>query len=132
MNAVLRSVGAGLVLGALLVAPAWAQMAPTGVQKVMTSKGEVWADANGMTLYTYDRDTEANKSTCAGNCANNWPPLMAEAAAMGMGDWSIADRPDGSKMWAFKGKPLYLWARDTARGDVTGDGVGGVWHIATP
>jgi predicted lipoprotein with Yx(FWY)xxD motif len=32
---------------------------------------------------------------------------------------------------AFKGKPLYTWAKDTkARGDKTGDGVNNIWHVA--
>jgi predicted lipoprotein with Yx(FWY)xxD motif len=33
-------------------------------------------------------------------------------------------------MWAYEGWPLYLWVKDTKPGDVTGDGVGGVWHAA--
>lgn len=133
MTSLLRAAAAGIVLGALAIAPAMAQQTPTGIQKVATSKGEVWADAKGMTLYTYDRDTERNKSTCVAACATNWPPLMAAATDRGAGDWSIADRPDGTKMWALKGKPVYLYARDMAKGDVTGDGAGGgVWKLAKP
>ena len=45
---------------------------------------------------------------------------------------SVVKRDDGSMMWAYKGKPLYLWAKDTKAGDVTGDGVNQIWHIATP
>ena len=41
-------------------------------------------------------------------------------------------REDGSKQWAYKGKPLYTWAKDAKPGDVTGDGVNNVWHIAQP
>jgi hypothetical protein len=37
---------------------------------------------------------------------------------------------DGTKMWAYKGWPLYYWYEDMAAGDVKGDGVGGVWHLA--
>ena len=33
-------------------------------------------------------------------------------------------------MWAYKGWPLYYWFKDTMAGDITGDGVGGVWHLA--
>jgi predicted lipoprotein with Yx(FWY)xxD motif len=32
--------------------------------------------------------------------------------------------------WAYNGRPLYLWQKDKKPGDVTGDGVGGVWHVA--
>ena len=40
---------------------------------------------------------------------------------------------DGSKQWAYKGKPLYTFAKDTKPGDVTGDGfLNGAWHLAMP
>ena len=55
---------------------------------------------------------------------------MAAADAVADGDFTIVDRTDGTKMWAFKGMPLYLWIKDTKPGDTTGDGVGGVWHTA--
>ena len=46
------------------------------------------------------------------------------------GDFTLVERKDGTKQWAYKGQPLYLWVNDKALGDMTGDGVGGVWHIA--
>src|SRR6204780_1251749 len=64
-------------------------------------------DAKGMSLYTFDNDKEPNKSACAGNCLNNWPVLKADAADKDMGDWKVITRDDGSKQWAYKGKPLY-------------------------
>ncbi len=96
-----------------------------------TAKGKVLADARGMTLYTFDRDG-AGTSACTGQCAQNWPPLLAPADAKPMGSWTIITRPDGGKQWAYKGKPLYGWARDGKPGDVTGDGVNNVWRVATP
>jgi len=45
-------------------------------------------------------------------------------------DWSVIAREDGSKQWAYKGKPLYLWVKDHKPGDATGDGFRGVWHVA--
>jgi predicted lipoprotein with Yx(FWY)xxD motif len=90
---------------------------------------EVLTDANGMTLYTYDKDT-AGVSNCYDKCAVNWPPLFATDGAAAEGDFTIVDRTDGTKMWAFKGMPLYLWIKDTKPGDTTGDGVGEVWHTA--
>jgi predicted lipoprotein with Yx(FWY)xxD motif len=96
-----------------------------------TAMGKVLTDSKGMTLYTFDRDA-AGKSNCNGPCAQNWPPLMAPASASASGDWSVVTRDDGSKMWAYKGKPLYTWAKDTKAGDTTGDGVNNVWHVAKP
>lgn len=89
---------------------------------------------NGMTLYTFDRDvTGSGKSVCNGPCATNWPPLMAMADAKAMGEWSVITRDDGGKQWAYKGKPLYTWAKDTKPGDTTGDGfLNNAWHAARP
>lgn len=88
--------------------------------------------ANDMTLYTFDRDAMPGKSACNGPCATNWPPLMAKAGAKPAGDWTIVTRDDGSKQWAYKGKPLYYWAKDQKPGDLTGDGFNKVWHVAKP
>ncbi|MER9185043.1 hypothetical protein, partial [Mesorhizobium sp. M0767] len=90
---------------------------------------KIYTDASGMTLYTYDKD-EAGKSNCYDKCAANWPPLKADANAKAEGEWTIVDRTDGTRMWAYEGKPLYTFIKDKKAGDVTGEGVGGVWHIA--
>jgi predicted lipoprotein with Yx(FWY)xxD motif len=112
-------------------APSFAQTAAEPAKVADTSKGKALVDAKGMTLYIFDRDS-AGKSACNGQCAVNWPPLMAAGDAKASGDWTIVTRDDGSKMWAYKGKPLYTWINDKAPGDVTGDGVNNVWHIAAP
>ena len=87
--------------------------------------------ANGMTLYTFDKDA-GGKSACNGPCAMNWPPLMAGTDAKAVGDWSVITRDDGSRQWAYKSKPLYYWVKDQKPGDRSGDGVNKVWHTATP
>jgi predicted lipoprotein with Yx(FWY)xxD motif len=121
---------------ALLAVPAFAEDYLGGLVMSMDAGGkEVLTDAKGMTLYTYDKDT-AGATNCYDKCAVNWPPLWAPADAQVSGDWSLVDRTDatgdhaGMKMVAYKGKPLYLWIKDTKPGDMTGDGVGGVWHTA--
>jgi predicted lipoprotein with Yx(FWY)xxD motif len=93
--------------------------------------GKVLVDGKGMTLYTFDKDT-GGKSVCNGPCAGNWPPLkVAEGAAAG--NWSMTVRDDGSKQWAYKGKPLYGWVKDGKPGDTTGEGMAnGTWHVARP
>ncbi|MEC5400190.1 COG4315 family predicted lipoprotein [Uliginosibacterium sp. H1] len=91
----------------------------------------VLANDKGMTLYTYDKDA-GGKSVCNGQCAINWPPLMAKADDKATGDWTVITRDDGSKQWAYKGKPLYLWIKDTKPGDKSGDNVGNVWRLAKP
>jgi predicted lipoprotein with Yx(FWY)xxD motif len=95
-------------------------------------EGGTLVNSAGMTLYTFDKDVAGSgKSTCNGPCAVNWPPLMAAAADQTSGDWSIVTRDDGSKQWAYKGKPLYRWIKDQKPGDKTGDGFNKIWHVAT-
>ncbi|RFO97294.1 hypothetical protein DIC66_09195 [Rhodoferax lacus] len=98
----------------------------------MVSNG-VLTGPNGMTLYTFDKDTAGSgKSVCNGPCATNWPPLMATDADKASGDYSIVTRDDGKKQWAMKGKPLYYWVKDSKPGDMTGDGFNKVWQVAKP
>jgi predicted lipoprotein with Yx(FWY)xxD motif len=97
-----------------------------------TAKGPALVDPKGMTLYTFDKDA-GGKSMCNGRCAENWPPLMAASGSAASGDWTVVTRDDGKTQWAYKGKPLYTWTKDTKPGDTTGDGfLNGAWHIAKP
>jgi predicted lipoprotein with Yx(FWY)xxD motif len=41
-------------------------------------------------------------------------------------------RDGGSLQWQYKRKPLYGYRLDSAPGEVGGDGVDGLWHIAKP
>ena len=79
-------------------------------------------------LYTFDNDT-GGKSACTGKCAENWPPLKATAADKDEGKWTIITRDDGTKQWAFDGKPLYYFVQDKKPGDMTGDKKMDKWHI---
>lgn len=90
---------------------------------------DVLTDARGMTLYTFDKDP-AGASACKGECAVKWPPLLAADGARNNAQFTIVSREDGTRQWAYKGKPLYLWVGDAKPGDATGDGVNGVWHKA--
>ena len=93
----------------------------------------VLTDAAGMTLYTFDSDPAgAGRSACNGPCATNWPPLAAAAGDRPSGDYTIVTRDDVSRQWAYKGKPLYRWVRDTKPGERTGDGFRNVWRVAKP
>ena len=95
--------------------------------------GGMLVNTSGMTLYTFDNDTAGSgKSACNGPCAGLWPPLMAEADAKPEGDMTIVARDDGTKQWAYKGKPVYLYKSDMKAGDMTGDNFKNVWHVIKP
>jgi predicted lipoprotein with Yx(FWY)xxD motif len=103
-------------------------VAPTSAD---TAKGKALVDLNGMTLYVFDRDG-TGKSNCNAQCAVSWLPLIADTDAQASGSFSFISREDGRKQWAYKGKPLYTWAKDKNPGDATGDGFNNVWHLARP
>ena len=88
---------------------------------------------NGHALYTFAKDENGSgASACYEQCAANWPPLAVAPSAKPMGDFNIIIRSDNTRQWAYKGQPLYYFAKDTKAGDKTGDGVGGNWKLARP
>lgn len=115
---VLLALGAGLSMGAYAEAP-----------KVMNG---YLVDEGGYTLYTFDNDTMPGQSSCTGGCAVNWLPAMADAYDKASGNLSVIKYVDGKPLWAYKGHPLYRFAKDAKPGEVNGDGKGGVWHVVKP
>ena len=91
----------------------------------------VLVDAKGMSLYTFDKDT-GSESTCYDTCAQMWPPFAAPDDADESEKFTVVERKDGTKQWAYEGKPLYFWINDVDPGERTGDGVEGVWRLARP
>lgn len=100
--------------------------------------------ANGVTylvppdnfsLYVFDNDSPG-QSACTGNCAGTWPPLpggpqYGGGAGVG-GTFGSITRDDGTVQVTYNDMPLYFYSGDAAAGDTNGDGIGGVWHLATP
>ena len=104
-----------LLFSAFMFSAVGAQAAPLAAQ-------------NGMTLYTFDKD-KGDQSVCYDDCAVNWPPYVGTAADKMPDDWKLVERTDGTMQWTYDGKPVYFFKGDAAKGDVTGDGKGGVWHV---
>ena len=87
------------------------------------------ADPQGRTLYTFGKD-DFEESTCADACAQDWPPVIALPEDRGgFESFSVFIRKDGTRQWAYEGKPLYRSARDQEPGQATGEGADGAWHI---
>jgi predicted lipoprotein with Yx(FWY)xxD motif len=87
-----------------------------------------FTDASGDMLYTYDGD--AKNARCTGACLDQWVPLSAGALSHAVGDWSVVANDDGTRQWAFKGKPVYSFVNDKTPGIPMGDGAEGKWHAA--
>lgn len=124
-------IGAAAFVGLSTASSFAAGHAANIVNEVKSELGTILADANGMSLYTFDKD-KRKRSNCYNDCAVNWPPMLAGDGAHDNGKLSLVKRKDGTRQWAYKGAPLYYWVGDADAGDVSGDGVGGVWHIAKP
>lgn len=86
---------------------------------------------NGNTLYVSAKDGNG-MSNCYEQCAAMWPPLSVANTAKPMGEYTIVMRTDGVKQWAYKGQPLYYFAKDSKSGEMMGDGMGGNWKTVRP
>src|SRR5262249_8737618 len=108
-----------------------AQNTPPELLAKKVGAGWVFTDVKGMTLYTYAQD-KPGQSKCVGAGAATWPPLVATSVseATGRSDWSLVDRDDGKKQIAFRGMPLYRYAKDPAPGTTFGEGVSVAWSVA--
>ena len=102
--------------------------------------GKIVADAEGYTLYRFDKDTAkpTTTTTCVDACATKWPPVTVDPkgtltlegidkAAIGM-----VARPDGTSQLTLGGWPIYRFAGDTTPGATGGQGAGGTWFAVTP
>ena len=97
-----------------------------------TDLGPVLVDADGMTLYLFEADTDGT-STCYDDCAATWPALIADAPTAGDGVddglLGTTERDDGEIQVTYAGHPLYFYAPDEVPGDTLGQEVGDVWYV---
>jgi predicted lipoprotein with Yx(FWY)xxD motif len=101
--------------------------------------GEVLVDADGRTLYLFEKDDEGDESYCSGECAKDWPPYTTKGTPQA-GDGVDASqlttfkREDGTTQVAYADHPLYYFSGDKAAGDVNGNGLdefGAEWYAVT-
>jgi predicted lipoprotein with Yx(FWY)xxD motif len=120
--------------------PAPAYEVQTGVVKGL---GTVLVNGLGFTLYVFAPDNQSGKSTCYGECAKAWPPLVLPSgvnqAPAGPGVkqalLGTTQRTDGTVQVTYNKWPLYGWVIDSAPGQATGQDInnlGGKWYVITP
>ena len=94
-------------------------------------------DGKGMSVYYYTKDVkDSGTSACTGGCLDAWPPVLATSDTPTVdgvtGTVGTIATPDGKKQVTINGMPVYYYAKDLAAGDITGQGVGGVWYLVAP
>jgi predicted lipoprotein with Yx(FWY)xxD motif len=101
--------------------------------------GKYMTGDDGMTLYTFKKDTASSgTSACTGSCATNWPPFTLDDGDKAVGGDGAAGtiatikRDDGKDQVTYNGAPLYYFKGDSKAGDTNGQGVGGIWFVAAP
>jgi predicted lipoprotein with Yx(FWY)xxD motif len=102
--------------------------------------GKVLFDGKGRSLYLFAKD-KGGKSSCYGACAKAWPPLLTSSKALHAGNGArmgllgTTRRHDGRLQVTYAGHPLYGFANDTKRGQITCQNVsqfGARWLVVSP
>jgi predicted lipoprotein with Yx(FWY)xxD motif len=132
----LTAVVAMIATGALATA-AFASTSKPTVSLHKTAVGTALVAANGRTVYLLTAD-HGKKSTCYGQCATVWPPLIATKPTVGAGlnssKLGTTKRKDGKRQVTYGGHPLYYFIQDKKSGDVNGQGIvhfGGAWWVVS-
>jgi predicted lipoprotein with Yx(FWY)xxD motif len=94
-------------------------------------------DGEGFTLYRFNPDTpKPSRSTCNEGCAVAWPPVLATHKVQYVGlqrkNIDSLHREDGSVQMSIGKWPVYRFAKDTAPGQINGQGVDGNWFAVAP
>jgi predicted lipoprotein with Yx(FWY)xxD motif len=130
-------IGLALVGVLVLTSVAFAQGTSTVQVTNNATYGQILTNGQGMTLYELSSDSAGN-STCTGACAQAWPPLTVSAGqtpaagSNATAKLGTITRSDGTTQVTANNMPLYTFVRDTAAGDVKGQGItafGGTWHV---
>jgi predicted lipoprotein with Yx(FWY)xxD motif len=101
-----------------------------------TALGQILVDSKGRTVYLFEGD-RAGMSSCYGDCASVWPPLLASGAlvagsGLNQSLLTTTTRKDGSVEVVYNGHPLYYFVSDKVAGDTTGQaisGFGASWYV---
>jgi predicted lipoprotein with Yx(FWY)xxD motif len=110
----------------------------TVVSTAKTSLGRILVNSRGHTLYLFRKDRNGN-SSCSGQCASFWPPLIASRKpAVGGGAKAsligTIKRADGRRQVTYNHHPLYTFVKDKSKGQTRGEGLsafGSKWYAVS-
>ncbi len=112
---------------------------PVVEAKVVGTQGNILvAKSNGMTLYTFTRDTAfSGKSACSGGCLARWPALTVTAGQKVTGGPGVTGllgtitREDNAALQVtHNGLPLHFFSMDVNPGDTKG--IYPLWAVVKP
>jgi len=97
----------------------------TAANEDMAAQRVAWRCTNAPPTRTNDQQSGLGERPNIGytllkSCADKYPPYLAEANAAPVGDYTIVQRPDGAKQWAYRNYPLYTSIKDHKPGDRNG------------
>ena len=111
---------------------------PDWVTVIDTDAGEMLADPNSKTIYTWDpsklrRGLGDALMDCEFECIDEeWIPIFADEDDVAPGgNWAIMTLSDGRRQWAYKGRRLFTNTRDMTQGSFLGYRHGGNrgWNV---
>ncbi len=117
--------------------------AKNGVMVGVSSKvGNYLESSDGFTLYLLNSDTPYKTSTCTGACTSKWPPFIfnGNLSSLNIGTglnesaFGSVNRGNDTLQLTYYGWPVYFFFKDTAPGQVNGNGIyafGGTWYAVT-
>jgi predicted lipoprotein with Yx(FWY)xxD motif len=98
---------------------------PDWVKVVGSDGGPLYADSNGMTLYTLYEDRNGLEQTrmggnqCDEACLDKyWTAVPAPSKTAPVGSWSVIERGVQTLQWAYMGRPLYTLNLETRPGQL--------------
>jgi len=111
---------------------------PTTVIVEKTPWGQILALAGGWTVYRLVGDRN-DKSTCSGECATVWPPVLLARGqkrpdGKGVSHLGSLTRAGGEHQVSYEGIPLYTFIGDKKAGQINGNvkDTFGQWWVVNP
>ena len=113
---------------------------PIPISAFRSQYGRILQVPGGHAVYVFTHDTSGRPSTCYGDCAVKWPPVIVKQTPVAQGPvkqslLGTVRRNDGTLQATYAGQPLYRYVGERDPGEVLCQGVsefGGTWWVLAP
>ena len=137
-NSNMNTNNTGNMMGGITITPTMvgnmAAFIHTGKATIQGKQVNVLMTNKGFALYYYRADTMF-KATCTGQCAHNWPPVLAPQGMMTVSSSmplprqvSVHQTPNGAQVF-YDGHALYTYVADKQPGTATGRAQDMLWYL---